>query len=158
MNSLFKTGVVLMWLSLTLHAHYTKATYAGALCNSCSSSQAEWWCRLRDNQLYKAALNSWLPFGSQGCRIVDTSSCATCACNDYVKSYTSGEKKYDGWPRASNNEGTGCVKSDSGRFCYFNDRSYDLTTLERRLMRPKNSRNNALAHLRHSFCNTQCGI
>lgn len=149
---------MLIWFSFILCLQHANATRTEILCNNCSSTQADWWCRTGDSRLYQAALNSWLPFGLRGCRIADTSNCSTCACSSYVKSYTIGNNNYNGWPRNLNDQGTGCVKSDSSRFCYFNDLEYNLTLVERRFMCKQNSIKNALAQLRHALCNNQCGI
>lgn len=158
MNFSLHLIVLLIVLGISALSSEVHAIYGGEICNHCSSGAAQWLCRESDDRLYQAALNKWLPFGSDGCRISDARACSSCACDFYVKSFTTGAGTYNGWPRTTGGLGTGCVKSTGGSFCYFNDPRYPLTSSERSLMCTSDAKKNSLAQLRHALCNNQCGI
>lgn len=158
MTATLSLAFFLIVFTNTVYSAELREIYGAEICNHCSSGAAQWLCRESDDRLYEAGINKWLPFGSSGCRISDAQACSTCACDFYVKAFTTGTGSYNGWPRTTDGLGTGCVKSTSGSFCYFNDQKYALTSSERSLMCTSDAKKNSLAQLRHALCNNQCGI
>lgn len=84
------------------------------------------------------------------------------ACDLYVKSAISGVNGDKGWPKTTDNSGTGCVKApDYGKkvsTCFYSDNSYLLTQAERDSFCTEFGKENAVAQLRHAIRNNACSI
>jgi len=127
---------------------------SGTECTDCitTSSCVDDYLALSDDALVNRALVS--PIGKY-CRVYDST---TGFCDWYVVGRAGGT--YNGVPRNNADEGTGCVKDDSGDFCFYNDASYILTSQERSSMCTGNRVANAAAQLRfglqHGYCGDPC--
>jgi len=106
---------------------------------------------LSDQDLYDIASNGKM-IGDY-CYVADP---PTGACDKYVKGRPDQSTGYDGVPLTIDGKGTGCVKGDASRFCYFNDPNYPLTSEERAAMCTSDAVGNAASQLRYGIENGLC--
>jgi len=118
--------------------------------NLCPNKCATALLSLSDSELWDMATNGNLI--GEYCRVSGPNTGT--ACNYYVKGEIT--TSYDGVPRNTDDEGTGCVQETEG-VCYYDNAEYDLTTSEREDMCSGELEANAAAQLRYGISNGYCG-
>lgn len=84
-------------------------------------------------------------------------------CDLYVIAATTGNQGHKGWPRSTNDLGTGCVKAPdfpkSQSYCFFESNDYSQWPItERTSFCTDKGVTNAVAQLRHAIRNNQCNL
>ncbi len=80
----------------------------------------------------------------------------TAACRMYAKSTTVSSKGYNGWPRTPDGRGTGCISV--GRFCYFRDPAYRLSSSLVESFCTNDATANAVAQVKHAIRSGACKL